>query len=347
LSDAGVLEGRLRSWLSERRGDPGLRISELRRHSEGFSWQNYTLVASWREQDSGVARSEGLAVRVQPADGMLAPYDIEGQYRLQAAVAGSDVPVPAVRWLETDPAVLGTPFYVMERIDGRVPVQWRPDDREIFPSAEGWHRFGLRFADVHARIHSLDWRGLGLGFLAPEQDPQAAAQAQLARWIDYYESSRLLEVPILRAAIEWLRHNLRASGRLVLCHGDYRIGNVMERDGELVAVLDWELAHVGDPVEDLAYTGLPLWRGRDPRVSHFLLPEEYFARYEARTGFALDPDCYRVWTVFGLLKAGACLLRGARAFEDGRTNDLRLAAMGHQIQHLVRHLVPLLDLEES
>jgi aminoglycoside phosphotransferase (APT) family kinase protein len=340
----GAFAERLRSWLAERLGDRGLRVFDLRQHLEGFSWETYTLAATWLDPATGDERDEGFAVRLAPLDGMLAPYDVLGQYRLHEALARSGLPVPAARWVEPDPSVLGLPFYVLERITGRVPVQWRPDDRAILPTDAAWNRFGRRFADVQAEIHRLDWRAVGLGFLASGQDPEECARTQLARWIDYYQSSRLVEIPILREAIEWLTHNLPAPGPLVLCHGDYRIGNVMERDGDLVAVLDWELAHVGDPHEDLAYTGLPLWRGRDPRLSHFLPAREYFERYEAATGTAIDPDVYRAWTVFGLVKAGACHLRGARAFHDGRTHDLRLAALGHQVHHVIRHLGPLLGL---
>jgi aminoglycoside phosphotransferase (APT) family kinase protein len=339
---AGLPE-RLRPWLAQRLDDPGLAISQWRRHAEGFSWQTYTLLATWRWPDSGVSTAQRFAVRVEPADGMLDAYDIEGQYRLQSILSETDVPVPAVRWLEMDPGVVGRPFYVMDHVDGHVPVQWRPDDSEIAGGADAWHRFGTRFADVQAHIHTLDWRALGLGFLAAGEDPEGCAQAELERWVACYDQAARIEVPMVRQAIEWLRHHLRPGGPLVLCHGDYRIGNVIERDGELVGVLDWELAHIGDPIEDLAYTGLPLWRGRDPRLSHFLAPGEYFARYEARTGLAVDEDAYRAWTVFGLVKAAACHLRGVRAFADRRTSDLRLAAMDHQIAHLARHLLAVLD----
>jgi aminoglycoside phosphotransferase (APT) family kinase protein len=338
VTTAATLEEHLPRWLGARLDATDVRLSGLVQHTEGFSWHTFTLDASWPDPETGDRRTEGFAVRVEPADGLLAPYDIHGQYRLQEALVGSGVPVPALRWLEPRSDVLGMPFYVMERVTGRVPVQWQPDDPEIFPTPDALHHFGQRFVDVQAQIHSLDWQALGLAFLASGEDPRASAQAQLAHWIDYYEQSRLTEIPVFREAIAWLRHHLQPSDRLVLCHGDYRIGNVMEADGDIVAVFDWELAHVGDPVEDVAYAGLPLWRGRDPRLSHFLLPDEYFERYADRTGLTIDTACYQAWTVFGLVKAGAVHLRAARAFEDGRTNDLRLAAMGHQVQHVARHV---------
>jgi aminoglycoside phosphotransferase (APT) family kinase protein len=342
---APAFAARLRAWLSARLGDPELSVHALRRHTEGFSWETYTLEAGWTDGRDGERRTRGLAVRMEPRDGLLSPYDIEAQYRLHRVLREhSDVPVPAVLWLEPDPGPLGMPFYVMERVEGHVPVQWRPADPVTFPTPQARIALGLDFVDVQARIHAIDWRAHGLDYLAADDDPDRSARAQLDRWVEYYEQSRLVELPVLREAIGWLRGNLGCSERLVLCHGDYRIGNVMVRDGAIVAVFDWELAHIGDPVEDIAYSGLPLYRGRDPRLSHLLMPEEYFARYEERTGLAVDPGVFHAWTVLGLVKAAACHLRGARAFEDGRTGDLRLAAMGHQVQHILRHLARALDL---
>ena len=93
----------------------------------------------------------------------------------------------------------------------------------------------------------------------------------------------------MRYAIGWLRANIACSGTLTLCHGDYRIGNFMLADGTINGIFDWELAHVSDPVEDIAYSGLPLFRGRNPLLSQLLEPETFFARYEERTGLRVEP----------------------------------------------------------
>ncbi len=341
-SDAGIA-GPLGAWLGERLDAPDLTVRGIVRHTEGFSWQTYTLDADWRDAADGRRHTRGFAVRVEPRDGLLAPYDIEAQYRLNQVVSRqSSVPAPAPLWLETDPGVLGMPFYVMERATGHVPVQWRAEDPIAFPTPQARRAIGLEFVDIQAEIHAIDWRS-DLAFLASDTDPARSAQAQLDYWVDRYERGRMVELPVVREAIAWLRVNLEPSDRLVLCHGDYRIGNFMVRDGRVVAVFDWELAHVGDPVEDLAYAGLPLWRGRDPRLSHLLAPEDFFARYAERTGFAVSPQAFRAWTIFGLVKAAATYVQGSRAFEEGRTGDLRLAVMGHQIVHVLRHLARALD----
>lgn len=323
----------LERWFAARgRAFP---IRELRRHAEGWSWQTWTFTG-----DGG----PGYAVRRQPEDGLLAPYDIRGQYRLhQALLEHSEVPLPALVALELDSSYLGMPFYVMERVQGVVPVQWRGRDPEIFPDAATRTRIGHDFVDVLARIHAVDWRAAGLEFLGGFGSAAEAARAQVDRWEAMYAGSALVELPLVREALGWLRAHPATSDRLGLVHGDYRIGNFMlGPDRRINAVFDWELAHLGDPVEDIAYAGLPLFRGRDSRLSQLLEPAEFFDRYRERTGLAVDPTGFRWWTVLGLVKAISSHIRGTRAFEDG-TADLRLAAMGHQAVYPLRQLQDVLE----
>ena len=119
----------LTPWFGERLGVAGVELVDLRRHAEGWSWQTYTMDADWLVPGTGEPMRRGYAVRVEPHDGLLAPYDIDGQYRLHRAVLDhADVPMADLYWLEHDTSVLGMPFYVMERLHGIVPVQWRGDD---------------------------------------------------------------------------------------------------------------------------------------------------------------------------------------------------------------------------
>jgi aminoglycoside phosphotransferase (APT) family kinase protein len=339
----------LTPWFRDRLEAVQVEIENLRRHAEGWSWQTYTLDVSWRSAGIDGPRRSGYAVRVEPRDGLLAPYDIDGQYRLHRAVLDhSDVPMADLYWLEHDTSVLGMPFYVMERLEGVVPVQWRGQDPAVFPTDETRRAIGLQFVDIEARIHAIRWDAAELDLPgAAWRDPVESASSWIDHWAGYYESSILVDVPLLRYAVAWLRANLACSGVLALCHGDYRIGNFMLRDGTINGIFDWELAHVSDPVEDIAWSGLPLFRGRNPKLSHLLAPGEYFARYEERTGLRVDPDVFKFWTVLGLVKAAASHLRGSRAFEEGRIRDLRLAAMGHQVQYVLRHLAAALGLEGS
>ena len=338
----------LTPWFRDRLGAADVEIGDLRRHAEGWSWQTYTMEVEAVAAD-GTRERRGYAVRVEPRDGLLAPYDTDGQYRLHRAILDrSDVPMADLYWLEHDTDVLGMPFYVMERLHGRVPVQWRGKDPVVFPTDEARRALGLQFVDIQSRIHAVDWAAAGLDLPgAAWLDPVASAGAWIDHWSRFYEESVLVELPLLRYAIRWLGENTRCSGTLTLCHGDYRIGNFMVRDGTINGIFDWELAHVSDPVEDIAYSGLPLFRGRNPLLSQLLPREEYFARYEDLTGLRVDPDVFHFWTVLGLVKAAAAHLRGSRAFEEGRIRDLRLAAMGHQVQYVLRHIANELGLDAA
>ena len=236
-------------------------------------------------------------MRREPEDGLLAPYDTEGQYRLHEALLRlGGVPVPGLRWLELDPSVLGMPFYVMDRVDGHVPVQWKPDDPIAFPDEAARRVVGEQFVDALAAIHALDWRATGLA---------AEPRDEVAHWERLLDEAVLVEVPLLREAIAWLRANPASSGRVALVHGDYRIGNfILGSDRRIAAVLDWELAHAGDPVEDIAWAGLRLFRGRSSLWSQ-LLPAEFLARYEERTGLHVDPEVLRYFTVLCTLRTSS------------------------------------------
>jgi aminoglycoside phosphotransferase (APT) family kinase protein len=333
----------LAPWLAARVGADEVVVDDVRRHAEGWSWQTWTMTASWKPaggDEGGDEERRGVAVRIEPEDGLLAPYDIEGQFALHRAVLDrSEVPMADLYWLERDPSVLGMPFYVMERVEGVVPVQWRGDDPEVFPTPEARRDLGHQFVDIEAQIHGIDWAAAGLDALPGARRAEDAALTEIERWERYYRDSVLIELPVVNAAVAWLKANAVSSGRLVLCHGDYRIGNFMVRDGRIVAIFDWELAHIGDPIEDIAYSGSPLFRGRNPMLSHLLPPEEYFDRYEERTGLRVEPEVFRFWTVLGMVKQTASHIRATRAYEDRRTDDVRLAAMGHQSLYVLRHIV--------
>ena len=152
-------------------------------------------------------------MRVEPHDGLLAPYDIDGQFRLHRAILDhSDVPMPDLYWLEHDTDVLGMPFFVMERLRGVVPVQWRGNDPAIFPSDEARREIGLQFVDIEARIHGVDWRAAGLDLPgAAVSDPDASARF----WVDHW-AALLRGVGPRRAAAAALRNRVAARERRVL-----------------------------------------------------------------------------------------------------------------------------------
>ena len=332
------LTHQLLAWSQRRLGaTDNASIDDLVRHTEGWSWQTYTFTL--RDTDE----TRGVALRVQPHDGLLAPYDINAQYRLHQSLESTLIPVPALLGLEPDSSIFGMPFYAMERIDGRVPVQWKPNDATVFPDETTRRSIGDQFAAILAAIHQVK---LGhFDFLPGAGAPSTAVctKIQLTRWHAMYEQSVITQEPALLYAFRWLDNNVPATKNLGLCHGDYRIGNFIVRDGIIVSILDWELAHIGDTAADLAWAALPLFRGKSPLCSHLLSHDDFFAAYERHGGAPVDRRVFDYWTVFNLVKAAVPHLRATRAFEDGGTQDLRLAAMGHQVVHIYKHLIVALE----
>jgi aminoglycoside phosphotransferase (APT) family kinase protein len=246
------------AWLAAKLpGARELHITELTGPSEtGFSSDTLMFDAEWTARNR-VCR-ERLVARFKPQGMTLFPnYDVGMQYRIMKSLRDTDVPVPRVRWLEEDEGPLGSPFYVMDRLDGRVfpdnppyhtggwVAEITPEERE----ALWWSGF-----DALARVHRLDWRGLGLDFLPRPEHGRTPLEQQLHEYDEFLDwgmdRSRL---PLIERARRWLNAHKPAEEPVGLCWGDSRPGNQIFDGRECIAVIDWEMARLGDPVQDLAW----------------------------------------------------------------------------------------------
>jgi aminoglycoside phosphotransferase (APT) family kinase protein len=230
-----------------------------------------------------------LILRKQPAGELLpSAHAVDREFRVQKALAGSGVPVPAMEHLCEDRAVIGTLFYVMEALDGRVLADpalpgFAPDQRApIYDSMN----------DVLARLHQVDWRAIGLeGF----GRPGSYFERQINRWTRQWYASKTREIPEIERLIAWLPANLPAGDETTIVHGDYRMGNLMLHPTEprVIALLDWELSTLGHPLADLAYNCVAYHAavedyggllGLDLAALGIPGEADYVARYCARTG---------------------------------------------------------------
>lgn len=306
---------RLRAWLRTRVADAEL--SPLTGPAAtGFSNDTLLFDAHWRED--GRAQTRALVCRMQPTGpGVFPRYDVTEQHRVMDALRGTAVPVPAMLWLEPDPAALGSPFFVMERVDGRIPTDTPPyHGGGWVPTIAPGERRALWNAavDALAEIHRRDPAALALDFLdAPPAGADTAAW-QLAHWTRYYEwVAGERRQPTLDAALAWLQARQPATRDASLCWGDARIGNMIFRDGRCVAVLDWEMATLGPPEMDLGWF-LYLDRHHHeaidvPRLAGFPDRAETVARWEARLGRAARDLAW--WEVFAGFRFAAILSRVA------------------------------------
>ncbi len=293
--DLEKTRGVLAQWLSDKLGAADLSVSEITGPAfTGFSNETLLFDATWT--DGGRPHRQGLVVRVAPTrHHLFLDPDFEFQHRVIKALGQhSDVAAPPMRWFEDDDTVLGAPFFVMDKLEGRVPgdsppytqAGWLLEDA----TPEQRRRVVESGLDALARIHAVDWKALDLDFLDKEQYGPTGIEQQ----VNYYE--RYLEwtvqgrsVPVAEAALEWVRANLPEKQQIGLCWGDARINNQMfDHDGNVVAVFDWEMVTLADPMMDLGWwlfldrhfhEGIPA-----PRLEGFPTREEMVAYYEASTG---------------------------------------------------------------
>lgn len=305
--DPEELRARLQDWFAAKlpRAE-GLRLGEISAPGlTGFSSETMLVDGAWTED--GAPRTERWVIRSRPTEHPVFPeYDLHAQFRcMQAVAAFSDVPVPRVRWWEPDPATIGEPFYVMDRVEGEVPSDNPPYTVMGFVAdASPEQQRAMYDAEIAllAKLHAIDWRKAGLGFLdRPEFGPTGFAQ-QLGYYRHFLAwAGQGRPQPTIEAAFAYLEsHVPEGRDEVVLNWGDARPSNILVRDFVPVAVLDWEMATLGPPECDVAwfvYLNRFLSEGVGaPPLPGFRDGAETAALYEELSGRRLgDLHYYQVW----------------------------------------------------
>ncbi|GAA1746614.1 phosphotransferase family protein [Aeromicrobium alkaliterrae] len=234
-------------------------------------------------------------------------HDVIREARVQQALDGSTVPVPTIVTADPTGSVLGVPFYVMDAVDADV-VRTREDAEPIAPLVR--RRLSEALVDRLADLHDIDPASVGLADLGR---PDGYLERQVARWLRQYEAIKVRDLPLVEPIGNRLAATVPTSSAAAIVHGDYRLDNVMvSRDvpDRVVAVLDWEMATLGDPLADLA-TLVMFWddegdaynpiTGGLMAMSGFLTKEEVAQRYTARRGLGdVDLTWYLAFSTFKL-----------------------------------------------
>jgi aminoglycoside phosphotransferase (APT) family kinase protein len=315
------LRAALERWLAGRR--PGARITGLEiPSSNGMSSETVLLEAEW--DDGGGVAARRLVARVAPepsAVPVFPVYDLERQARVMrdAREAAPTVPIPEVVFSEPDPGPLGTPFFVMGRVDGRVPPDVMPYTFDSWvTAATPEERARLQdesvavLADLHAIEDSLD----RFAYLEVDRPGATPMRRQLADQAAYYEWAREgVTVPLVERTFAWLEDHFPADeGPAGLCWGDARIGNILYDGFSPAAVLDWEMAVLAPPEVDLAWFAYLHTFFQDltetfelPGLPDFMRLEDCAATYEARSG--RTPRHLRWYTIYAALRYAIVSIR--------------------------------------
>ena len=296
-----MLQG-LQGYLSEQIGED-VTVTELERISSvGNAREPWSFTARW---PSGEVRAVML---VKAGAGQL-ETTLRPEFDTIAALAESGVPLPRALWLEETGRWIGNPFFVTEWMPGSADTRLlrKPDNPAI-------RAVGLALAAAAAKLHNVD---VGpFGHLAATT-PERAAPDQLAYWHDLFLRQRLEPHPGLVYAVRWLRERCPVARRVAVVHGDLRFGNLLYRGGQLTALVDWEMTHLGDPIEDLGWAYRTLW---SPAAS--LSFDDFLAAYTAAGGGPIETEHLRWYQVFAEVKHSVISLTGTRSFADRATTSL-------------------------
>ena len=307
----------LEAFLDERGiGDGALQAERI---GEGHS--NVTFL---------ITRGEERVVLRRPPRPPLPPsaHDVLREARLLTAAEETPVRVPRVLAVCDDESILGVPFYVMEEVRGTVITSEIP---EALDNPEERGRIGRELIEALSEIHAVDWREVGLeGF----GKPSGYLERQLRRFGGLWEHNKTRELPRVQEVGDWLGRNVPDSPDATIVHGDYRLGNVMvgdEAPARVLAIFDWEMATIGDPLADVGYLSVTWVEADDPadtmfsaltavtRRDGFPTRDELIALYEERSGRSVSD--LRWYQTLALWKAAVFMEGNYKRFAAGTTDD--------------------------
>ncbi|MHB8766327.1 MAG: phosphotransferase family protein [Deferrisomatales bacterium] len=324
-------QGAIEGFLARAAGAARAEVRELRPLSGGAIQENWLLDVRF---EGGACPGDLAAVlRADAPSRVPESRSRSEEFALLRAAFGAGVAVPVPLWLCRDPSVAGREFFVMRRVPGVASAH-----RVVRDPGLGGDRAALaeRLGEELAKIHSIRPPRPDLGFLPlPEASPALDAVARFRRYLDGHRVAR----PALEWGLRWLERHAPPAGELVLAHHDYRTGNYRVGGAGRTAVLDWEFAGWGDPLDDLGWFCARCWRaGAVDREAGGIADREPFYRgYERGSGRRVDPTAVGYWEVMAHVRWALIAVQQAERHLSGEEPSLEMALTGH--------IVPELELE--
>ncbi|WP_313800912.1 phosphotransferase family protein [Sphingobium sp.] len=329
---------RVEARLGEVLGLEDFRVTSARSVSSGLS-RSVVLLSATARNLAGECR---YAMLNEQQDSPVAPNS-EGEFAiLRALMDHPQIKAPAACWIERDASATGNRFLLIDQLPGiaHPPELLKPSYRDHAPGI-----VRESFA-ILGRLAAIDYASLSLPASHATPEPGRIWEIELDRWEQALRDSNAAARPVTAAAIRHLRRSPPpVPDRVTLVHGDYRVGNFLFDTSGVTGVLDWEMAHPGNPLEDLAWYFLPHWEfaARPGLAGGYLSHEQAIAVWEECSGITVNPAALRWWTMLCHLKAVATWAAMRHIFTRGISDDPRTAMVsyGHverQESHLARML---------
>lgn len=268
-------------------------VAELRRLTGGTSHETWSF---------DLLRNNAVTPLVLRRDFSGDPLhlSLSAEFGILRSLFDLGIPVPEPHFCEQNNPALGSSFIISERLQGR------DIRKEMAKNSSAARQLGQRLTEIQARIHQIDWSSfVSAAGLSVTEKPVVH---EVSSWCDLACRYQVTVEPMLRYAIDWLEAKVPESASVCLVHGDFKANNLLLDSNNRVAVIDWELAHIGDPYEDLAFT--MLWTTEHDIVGGMLERSEYLSYYEKATGEPVDLERLRYWQVFSLVKLAAIFFKG-------------------------------------
>lgn len=302
----------LRAFFAAQGQPDDLQIVDLVRPSHGRSRDQwlFDIVTN----DGAQTIRQPLILRRDPLGGLV-KTERAHEFALLRALEDSTLPTPRARWLDTEGIWFGQPSLIMDRANGRPEYFILNGDLPL--TERVW--IAEQLCDLLASVHTVDWRRLGLSDTLTDPGPWAS-RTELANFVNVLHTDQLEPYPELELAIDWLSRNAPQSRATVLVHADFKAGNVLFEDNQIGVLLDWELAHLGDPMEDLGWVTQPL-REREHLIRGSWERQHLIDRYTDNTGFNVDPASLHWWNTFSTFKIAVWQVSGLRSYLEGRSDE--------------------------
>ncbi len=299
-----------------------VRVSGVDRIHGGASRQTYRFRLQYASADGPVDLR--LILRRDPP-GSLIETDRRSEFEAYKAFQHTDVPVPEMLWLEEDESWLEHPFFVMEEIAG---FEANPLQISQAPYAEHAAAYGERMYTLLGHISAADPYEIGIVDALSVPERGSCWKRELDHWESVLDEDEMAPQPIIRGAIRWMRRYAPPPpDRLHVVHGDYRTGNYLyDQQGGIHGILDWEMVHLGDPIEDLAWSLSPIFDFASNGLAGGLIPRERaISLWEVASGLSAEPERLKWWEVFAAVKGQAIWVSSLQAYVNGSNHDPILA----------------------